>query len=625
MHSTFTGLEIGKRSIFAHQQGLATIGHNVSNAAREGYSRQRVNFDSTPPLYSPGMNRAETPGQIGQGVDIASIERVRDEILEGRIVARSNEQSYWQTRERYLLMVEQVYNEPTDLSLRTLTDRFWDGWQELSVNPGEMAARQSVLQRGKEMIDGIHARYRSLSEIRTMLEDEIQVAVGRVNDIMSEVSSLNEQIVKVKAMDDNPNDLLDRRDLLVEELSSLVNITVDRRDPDEFEIHTSGFILVQGKQNHPLQLELDPQNDGFSRIAWADSGETVQLRGGKLSSLLDLRDGDVRGEIQNLDNLTVNFIDLVNEIHREGYGINGRTGVDFFTEYPAIGNTLGNYDRNGDGEFDSSYIFRITGTNRLEPQEQIGLAGRLTLSDSRGNLEIEYYPTDTVDDLIGRINNSGSEVVARLDREGRLSLKASPAADLEQPDFVIRHVEDSGQFLVGYAGVLLRSGPDGAYDWAQPDAVLALRGGGLEFAVAPLAHPSGWIEVNPAIEREPAAIAAGFAAGDRAPGPGTGEAALAIASLRNTPVMVGRTQTFDDWFADTVADLGLRGEIAQRTSETQDLIMQELRTTRESISGVNIDEELIQMIRYQQGYAAAARFITTFNTLLDTIINRMGV
>jgi flagellar hook-associated protein 1 FlgK len=120
-------------------------------------------------------------------------------------------------------------------------------------------------------------------------------------------------------------------------------------------------------------------------------------------------------------------------------------------------------------------------------------------------------------------------------------------------------------------------------------------------------------------------VAAGFGENGRSANPGNGEAALAIAALRNTAVMVGQLRTFDDYFADAAGRIGILGEQSGRALETQNLTMKQLRDMRESISGVNMDEELAAMIKYQHGYAAAARFITTVNSLLDTIINRMGV
>ena len=327
--------------------------------------------------------------------------------------------------------------------------------------------------------------------------------------------------------------------------------------------------------------------------------------------------------------MTMNFIDLVNEVHRSAYGINGTTGLDFFTEHPFVTNVNGNYDRDGDGAYDSSYIFRINGTNALEERDQVGLEGVITLSAAGGNVEVPYYPTDAVGDIVNRINNSGAEVAARINRDGQLSLKGTPAEGAilpgGNPDFVIRHIEDSGRFLAGYAGVLNAPGPEGAYDWGGPDAVAALTGGATDWALAPTAHPSGWIEVNPALIRDPGSVASGFGENGRAANPGNGDAAMAIAAIRNTEVMVGRLGTFDDYFADAVGRVGMLGAQSRDSLETQNLIMKQLKDLRESISGVNVDEELSNMIKYQHGYAAAARFITAVNSMLDTIINRMGV
>jgi len=625
LQSTFAGIEIGKRSLIAHTQGLSTVGHNLSNASAPGYSRQRVHLNPMSPIYMPGMNREETPGQAGQGVVVDRIERVRDQILEKRIVAQANGTGYWETMDRYLLMVEQVYNEPTEHSVRTLMDKFWDSWQELSVHPDEMAARQSVIQRGEALIDGIHLQFTSLKEIRGMLEEEIQVTVSRVNGVLHEIAGLNEQIVKIEAVGDNPNDLLDQRDRLVEGLSGILNITVDGRDPDEFTIHTGGLQLLQGRNVHPLEYRPNPVNEGYSDVTWKDSGEQAFFTGGRLAALIELRDIDVRNEIQNLDMMAVNFIDLVNEVHTAAYGANGKTGLEFFVEYPFVNNVAGNYDRNGDGEFDSTYIFRINGANALVPEDQIGLAGTMTLAAPDGTVDIEYFPTDTVKDLIDRINTSGAEISARLSRNGTLSLRATPAAAAENPDFAIRHIEDSGQFLTGYAGILVDRGPEGAYRWDQADAAVLLRGGALDYATAPLTHPAGWIEVNPALTEDPFSVAAGFGINGRPAEEGDGTAALEIASLRNTDVMAGGVRSFDDYFSETVANAGLKGETAQRAYETQDLIMKELKGMRDAVSGVNVDEEFAQLIKYQHGYAAAARFISEFNKLLDTIINRMGV
>ena len=159
MGSTFSGIELGKRSIMAQTDAITTAGHNISNANTEGYSRQRVQIKEFDPLYRPDMTRAERPGQIGQGVDVQSITRVRDELLDKRIVAQANQETYWQTRSDYYTMLEQIYNEPDDISVRYNMDKFWESWQELSVNPESQASRQAVVTRGQTLTESINQRW----------------------------------------------------------------------------------------------------------------------------------------------------------------------------------------------------------------------------------------------------------------------------------------------------------------------------------------------------------------------------------------------------------------------------------------------------------------------------------
>ena len=627
MTSTFAGIEIGKRAVNAHQQALNTTGHNLSNMNTAGYSRQRVDFTSFEPIYLPGLNREETPGQIGQGVSVGRIERLRDELLDRRIIAQGGSEGYWRARDPYIRDMERIYLEPGNNSIRSKMDDFWNAWQELSIHPADTAPRLAVLERGKTLVDGIQERYHSLKTLQDRAEQDVRMTVRQINELSSQIAELNTTIQKVRAQGDSPNDLLDRRDLLVDRLSTIVNVTADSRDPDEFMVHTNGIILVQGRIGRQLGLEQN-RDTGYSNIVWNDTRQELELlnhsRNGRLGALVELRDNTIRSEIQTLDNMTMNFVGLVNEVHERGYGLNGVTGQKFFAEHPFVTNVNGNYDRDGDGDFDSSYVFRVSGTNALESRAQVGLEGVITLSASGAMREIPYYPTDTVADIIGRINNSGAEVTARLNREGMLVMTATPSDNWENPDFVIRHIEDSGRFLAGYAGLLNASGPEGAFDWTMPDAVNALVGGPTEWEVAPIAHPSGWVGINSALLRDPLSVASGFGENGRPSNPGSGEAAMAIASIRNTEVMVGQYRTFDDYFAVSVGNIGLLGEQSHIALETQSHIMKQLHEMRQSVSGVNIDEELSNMIKFQQGYSAAARFITTINSMLDTIINRMG-
>lgn len=623
MGSTFSGIELGKRSIMAHTDAISTAGHNISNANTEGYSRQRVQLKEFDPLYRPDLERPERAGMIGQGIDVQSITRIRDEMLDQRITAQQNQESYWDTRSKYYTMIEQIYNEPDEVSVRSNMDKFWESWQELSINPESQAARQAVVTRGESLSDSIKSKWENLMGVGSLINSDIDSTVKQINSYANQIAAVNSEIVRSRGVGDNPNDLLDRRDLLVDKLSKLANITTDSRDPDEFMVHLDGKVLVQGGVARNFDLVSLTDNNGYEKLVWADTREDASVSGGTLGALIELRDVDVRNEIQSLNTMTMNFSDLVNDVHRNAYGANNVTGLDFFTQHSFVENVNGNFDRNGDGVLDHSYIFRFTGTTTLNPQEQIGFEGVMTFSGPSGNVQVPYHPTDTVETVINRINDSNGEVKAYLDRNNNLVLKGTTAQDVENPDFVIRHVEDSGFFLTGYSGILAASGADGAYDFARADAVDFLAG--AQFAVSPVLNPAGYIEVNGVIKNDVKSVAAAFRDDSGNVNAGDGRAAVEIASIRNTKVMIGHERTLDDYFADSVTNVGLKGEQAENNLKSHMAIMNDLRTMRESISGVNIDEELSDIIKFQHGYNAAAKFVTIWDSLIDTVINRLGV
>ncbi|MGL4985856.1 MAG: flagellar hook-associated protein FlgK [Treponemataceae bacterium] len=621
--SSFAGIEMAKRGLMVQSKLINTAGHNINNADTEGFSRQRVKVAAFDPLHRPDLSRDLTPGQIGQGVKAESIERIRDELLDARIAGQTNKESFWSTREKYYTMLEQVYNEAADISVRTSLDKFWQSWQELSVYPESTAARQAVVSRGESLITSINNRYDGLKGIGDMLNSDIEATVRQVNDFSSQIAAVNSEITRSRAMGDNPNDLLDRRDLLVEKLSNLINISTDQRDSDEFMVHVDGKVLVQGEKHRSFSVVPEVENKGYSKVIWSDTEFDADFRGGTLGALIELRDSDVRSEIQSLNTMTLNFADLVNDIHRNSIGANNATGLDFFVEQPFVTNAVGNYDRNGDGEFDSSYIFRLTGANELKANEQIGLAGTITLAGKQGNINIGYSATDTVQNIVERINNYDGEVKAYLDNNNKLVLKATTADDIENPDFVIRHVEDSGHFLVGYAGILAGSGQENAFNFNQPNAVNALSANGAQFSVAPVQDPSAYIAINETIRRDVLSVGSAFVNNYGVRNQGDGAAALAIAGIRNNPVMIGKSRTFDDYFADSVTNIALKAEQADYNMKSQNTIMGDLRAMRDAISGVNVDEELADIIKFQHGYNAVAKYVTVIDQMLDTVINRL--
>mgnify|MGYP000742922349 CR=1 FL=1 len=315
--------------------------------------------------------------------------------------------------------------------------------------------------------------------------------------------------------------------------------------------------------------------------------------------------------------------------------MDGITNRNFFKYLPITAAANGDYDSNNDGILDSTAIFKIAGTNSLDPNTTIGIQGTITFdANTQGGapITINYYATDTVADVIDRINKSGAEVVAYLDHRNRLVLKATLAQDDNNKDFVIRHIEDSGNFLVNYAGILRASGAAGAYDWRATGAVNALQIPATNYTVAPLYDISAWVDVDMAIKTDVSKIAAASGTDttgdgdlDTPTGVGDGTNALKIAELRYKKVMIGENATFDEYYTAVISEIGTLGEQAKLETEIAEKLVDNFKNIRQSISGVNLDEEMANLVMFQHGYNAAARVITIMDRMLDTIINRMGV
>ena len=230
--SSFFGIELGKRSLQNFKTALEVTGHNINNVATKGYSRQRVvmrSFDK--PLEAPSLNRAERAGQIGQGAEITTVERIRDQFIDSKIMMELGTDGYWKTKSDYLKQLEAIYNEPGNANLRSDLDAFWDSWQEMAANPTERGTRMVLVERADRINNSINQMFNQMNGMRNNLNNLVENKVKRINDISNSIKDLNVEIVKQQALGQSPNDLLDRRDLLVDELSSLANVDIKTMYP----------------------------------------------------------------------------------------------------------------------------------------------------------------------------------------------------------------------------------------------------------------------------------------------------------------------------------------------------------------------------------------------------------
>ncbi len=635
MPSTFMGLEIGKKGLMTHQQALHTTGHNISNAENKEYSRQRVVITAADPLYVPALNRSNAPGNIGQGSVVSSVERIRDSFIDDRIMVEKNNAGYWKVRNEFVYQIETIYNEPSDESVRNRLDELWKSWEELSKYPEERSTREVVKEKAINLSHEVNYTYNQLYELRMNANRQIEARVNQVNMYGKDIRDLNERILKAEALGDNPNDLKDRRDALIEKMSEMVNISVGRSDKDETIVYISGENLVQGEIFHPLAVEMDQTNDGLFKVVWKDTGRDVDIRHGEIASLIDIRDKVIRENINDINSFAINLVDLTNEVHRDGFGRRNESNIDFFRHLVISDSVDGNFDLNNDGLNDVTAIFKVSGNNKIDASAAIGINGTLTFvanTELESSVQIDYNASDTALTIIKKINDAKIGVVAYMNHNGQLALKATTAHDTDKKNFMLRHLEDSGQFLVGLTGILKQTGPQGSFDYRRINDIIKFLPSREHVTIAPKFNPAAHMAVSDSIMLDVDRISAargkdvgGTGDVNTSNGIGDGSNALRIAHIRHKNAMVDTNTTFNDFYTAVISRTGTQGEEAKDRVKNQETLLKNLSNLRESISGVNLDEEMSNMVAFQHGYNAAARVITTMDHMLDTIINRMGV
>lgn len=633
MSSTFMGIEIGKSGIMSHQQSLHVTGHNISNAANKEYSRQKVIITALDPLYIPALNRAETAGNIGQGSEVSSIERVRDSFIDDRIVTEKNVMGYWKIKNDFIYQIETVYNEPSDQSLRSRLDNLWKSWEELSKYPEERSTREVVKEKAINLSNEVNNIYRQLYDLRVNSNRQVKLKVETINLYARDIRDLNERILKAEAVGDNPNDLKDKRDALIEKLSDIVNISVGRSDRDELIVYIGGENLVQGEVLRPLATVMNPDNNGFYNIIWKDTGKGLRVKGGELAGLIEVRDKILRDNINDINSFAINLTDLTNEIHRDGFGKTGETNVNFFKHIMISDNVEGNLDMNSDGVLDVTAIYKISGNNRIDASAAIGITGTLTFvsnDEYESEVQIDYASSDTVYTLIKKINDARMGVVAYINHNQELTLKGTISKDFDKKNFIIRHLEDTGQFLVGLTGILKQNGAQGSFDYRRVNDIIKLLPEREHIIITPQYNPASYMGVSDNIiyDIDKIAAAKGMDIGgtgdyNRSKGIGDGTNALQIANIRHKNAMIDSNATFNEFYISLISRIGSQGEEAEDRTKNQETLLKNLTNLRESISGINLDEEMVKMIAFQHGYNASARVVSMFDKMLDTII-RMG-
>lgn len=308
--STFYGVETALRGILAQQMALDVTSHNIANANTVGYSRQEAVMEATPAYSMPSG-----AGQLGSGVDIKSYQRVRDSFLDIQYRAQSMRQGSAQTTADGLGQVQTAFNEPSDTGLQSLLSSYWSSWQDVANAPENLATRQSLAQNASSLANGFNGLASQLATVQSQAGQNVTYTLGQVNAIGTQITQLNSAISQAEVTGQKPNDLLDQRDNLIDQLSAMGNVSVTTNALDSVDIGFGGASLVAGAT-------------AMSPIAESD---LTSLTSGSLSGLITMRDVTVPGYQSRLDSLVSTLISKTNTQHQAGFDLNGNNGGLFFT------------------------------------------------------------------------------------------------------------------------------------------------------------------------------------------------------------------------------------------------------------------------------------------------------
>ncbi|MGB4502547.1 MAG: flagellar hook-associated protein FlgK, partial [Dethiobacteria bacterium] len=245
----FGSIETGRSALRAQMMGMAVSGQNVANANTPGYSRQRVELAPAVPALTTGLSLVP-----GYGVEITAITRVRSEFYHTQAMSSGSYLSYWEMRAEAFQGAEVIFMEPGENGLSGYLNDFFDSWQELSGSPESAAVRMSLREQAISFTDAVQDTYLRLTDLQVGLKNELAKRVQEVNQLAAEAAAINEHIIFAGALGESPNALLDQLDLVLEQLSGLVDIRVYRKNSGAVEIFAGGRLLVQDQQHYALSL-----------------------------------------------------------------------------------------------------------------------------------------------------------------------------------------------------------------------------------------------------------------------------------------------------------------------------------------------------------------------------------
>ena len=610
--SLFSALNTSQSGLNASQIAVSTTSHNISNVNNESYTRQRVEFNASVPFHTQ-------PGDIGMGVSVTSISRIHDEFVYARLKSTSNALSYDTTSQKILTQVAQYFPDLQDVGIAKDLMNYFNAWNDLASNATEGSQKIALLQATSTLVDNIKTSRQTLRNLQDSINGQIQSGVDEINSIGQKIVELNKQINQVESIKGSQaNDLRDQRDALELDLAKWLNFSIYKGDLDaqndvnssmsdqgmKYYLNIEGNSFIDGISFHPLVLDNSSNASAYYAIyAQSQDGTrynlSEKLSGGKLGAMLDLRgrsidaslkggfpqDGLIQNDIDNLDSFAKTLIESTNTLYSQSAQPFMQTPLlKGITDKSILKNA---YQGLETGSFDI-IIFDQKGDEVA--RKSVTLNALTTMKDDSLSQSIVTQINQNSDDNSdgNALNDVDDYFLASFNTGGVLSLDAKSALG----GYTIA-IEDHGTHFAGVLGL-------------------------SQFFIGSNAQN---IDINNNYKKDPSAIQ-----GYEAPVLGNNTIANAMVQLQYTTLTFNHyngtntAQTLEGFYRFMTANMATDAQKATSHTDTTDALYNTVYNEYQSISGVNVDEELMNLMKYQTAYSANAKVISTIDHMLDTLL-----
>lgn len=617
-------LSTGVSGMLAAQVGLATTGHNVSNASTDGYSRQRVAFQANNP-------QREGSFYVGTGVTTVSVQRAYSQHLSSALWSASSSKSRAET---YQALTGQMNNDlGGPANVQTALDTFFGAVSDLANAPADPAARQAMIDRGS----GLASTFRSLSgqfdQLGKQVQGQIQETVNAINTDSQALAALNDRLRQSTGSE--PSDLLDQRDTLVQKLSTEVGVTVTQQADGTVNVYTgNGQPLVNGIHSYALGTAPGTYDATQLDVVDQQSGAVLSrtLRGGSLGALLDFRSSVLAPAQNQLGRAALAVADAVNGQHQQGVDLHGQLGTALFSvDGPAahgagtntgsaslgvsVGDlgalTIKDYTLSYDG---SAWALRDTQGNAValtgagtsaSPFVADGLKMTVSGSANAGDSFL-IQPTATA---------SGSLQMAMTDPD-RLAAAAALKTSAGTSNSGTAQVQDIS-VVDGSNGSLFTPA---SIAFTSPTSYSINGGPAQTFTAGSPITANGWsLTLNGAPSSGDV-----FQVGPNTNATGDNSNALKMSKAGGQPILDGGVTTVGGAYGQLVSKAGSVGQMANDDLTTQKSVFDQAMGAQQGVSGVNLDEEAANLTRFQQAYQASAQVIATANSLFTSLLSAVN-